>query len=213
MEQETPARRLWAACHDLAEGCWGDPFVSALVAGTLPTPVFRRYVEQDSAFLNAFFRAYALLAAAPAPDARWPRACVELLQGVLEELELHRHYAAELGIDLERARPLPQARAYTDFLLATAWQGPPALTLAAMAPCMRLYAWLGQRAAAQDRPDHPYGKWIRSYASEDFEGLARTLEDLLDAFPADEDELIVPYRHAMHCERAFFAASFEAPLS
>ena len=39
--------------------------------------------------------------------------------------------------------PNPACRAYTDFLLRTAWHTSLAETVAAMTPCMRLYAYLG----------------------------------------------------------------------
>ncbi|GBG84545.1 hypothetical protein CBR_g38827 [Chara braunii] len=44
--------------------------------------------------------------------------------------------------------------------------------MAAMAPCMQLYAFLGSsvKAALKSIPDeHPYADWIRVYASVDFE--------------------------------------------
>ncbi|GEM_PF-4925026 len=67
--------------------------------------------------------------------------------GVLEELKLHQDYAAEWGVDLGAVAPAPATRRYTDFLLATAWGVDVGLTAAAMSPCMRLYAFLGQKLA------------------------------------------------------------------
>lgn len=80
----------------------------------------------------------------------------------------------------------PATKVYCDFLLATAGQeelnahqnehsmgfeGKTAQIIAAMTPCMRLYAFLGQeikRYVEQVR-DHPYQQWIDVYSSPDFE--------------------------------------------
>lgn len=79
---------------------------------------------------------------------------------------------------------------YTDFLLATAsgkiegekvpgkiatpfeWTKVAAYTLAAMAPCLRLYTFICQEINGLLNPDdntHVYKKWINHYSSPDFE--------------------------------------------
>jgi thiaminase/transcriptional activator TenA len=126
--------------------------------------------------------------------------------GVLEELELHGRYAASLGISLAAVQPLPATRAYTDFLLRTAWGCGVAEIVAAMAPCMRLYAWLGPRLSPRLRDGHPYRDWIETYAGEGFAALAAEVEDLLDRVGQDTPPIRDAYRYAMHCEQAFFAA-------
>ena len=126
--------------------------------------------------------------------------------GCLEELKLHRGYAQSLGIDLSAVEPLPETRAYTDFLLRAAWSAGVDEIVAAMTPCMRLYAWLGAELAPRLRPDHPYGDWIRTYANPEFEALAQQLEALLDDTAADTSAVRQAYRYAMQCEREFFAA-------
>jgi thiaminase/transcriptional activator TenA len=42
--------------------------------------------------------------------------------------------------------PIAETRFYVDFLLNTARRGRLGETIAAMTPCMRLYAWLGSRS-------------------------------------------------------------------
>lgn len=201
-------RVLWEANADLAQACLEDPFIQGLVDGRLDPAAFRRYVAQDAFFLQAFLRAYALAAAkSEALDAI--RTFQRLLAGVLDELELHSRYAAALGIDLTQIQPLPAARAYTDFLLRTAWSAGVDEIVAAMVPCMRLYAWLGQRLVLSWYEGHPYGEWIQTYSSPAFETLARELETLLDTLAEDRPAIREAYRYAMHCERAFFSAPLE----
>lgn len=78
-----------------------------------------------------------------------------------------------------------------------------------MTSCMRLYAWLGQTLVPNLYDGHPYGDWIKTYASPEFEALAAELEVLLDAVAEDDPVVRDAYRYAMYCERAFFAAPLQ----
>ncbi|MHC4224009.1 MAG: TenA family protein, partial [Planctomycetota bacterium] len=182
------SRTLWEANVDLADACLNHPFVRGLADGSLKKEAFKRYVAQDSFFLESFLRAYAL-SAARCGDPGHARTLHGLMDGVLEELKLHASYAGSLGIDLDSVRPHPAAKAYTDFLRRSAWHDGLDVTLAAMSPCMRLYAWIGQRLAPYLRAEHPYTDWIRTYSSDDFEALAESLEKLLDAVATDNAQV------------------------
>ena len=127
-----------------------------------------------------------------------------MANGVLGELRLHQTYSKKLGIDLNAVSPFPSTLAYTDFLAKSAWHDGFAVTLAAMVPCMRLYAFLGQRLAAEGLPDHDYREWIETYSSPEFEELAKKLEDLLDSAGDDSPRVQGAYHRAMELELAFF---------
>ena len=196
-------RTLLAANDDLVGACRDHPFVTGIADGTLPRDRFIGYVEQDAWFLTAFARAYAV-ALAKAPDVATLRELKTLLDGVFEELELHAGYATSWGADLDPA-PAPATSAYTDFLLRVAFSAPIGHTLAAMTPCMRLYAHLGQHLAPTAAPDGDYRQWVDTYASDDFEQLAVALERLLaDHVDADDAQAAGHYRTAMRLELAFF---------
>jgi thiaminase (transcriptional activator TenA) len=201
------ALELWAANQDVAEACLAHPFVRGLASGTLPVSSFRSYVAQDAFFLEAFARAYAS-ALARSPDRHGLEAFHALIGGVLDELKLHAAYAARWDVDLARVEPLPSTLAYTDFLLAAAGLGTFGQICAAMTPCMRLYAYLGQALLAEGvtGPSNPYREWVETYASPDFESLAATLEALLNRYATDAPPIRQAYRRAMHLELAFFAA-------
>ncbi len=201
---------LWQENADLAGACRDHPFVRGVRDGTLDPAAFRRYIAQDAFFLRAFMQAYAV-ALARCTQLAHARLFHTFIGGVLEELKLHAAYAASLDIDLEHAAPLPAARAYTDFLLRTAWHGTVGETVAAMTPCMRLYTWLGRELAPALRPGHPYERWIATYASDEFDRLAAEVEALLDATAADTPPVHDAYRYAMQCELDFFAAPLEPP--
>jgi thiaminase/transcriptional activator TenA len=188
--------------------CLDHPFVRGLADGTLDRAVFSRYVAQDAFFLRAFLRAYGL-AAAKSDDWKQARLFHELMGGIVEELKLHENYAIELGIDLEVVKPYVATSVYTDFLLRVAWQNSVAEIIAAMTPCLRLYAFLGTELSASLRPQHPYQDWITTYSSPEFIQACSRLEALLDEIALDTEATRYVYRYAMQCELAFFSAPLE----
>lgn len=207
------SQALWAANTDLAQACLGHPFVQGIGDGTLPVDRFAYYVGQDAFFLDAFARAYSI-AAAKAPSREAFQVFHRLADGVLGELALHGSYAREWGVDLAHVTPGATTRRYTDFLLATAWGQDSGATAVAMAPCMRLYAFLGQSLAAQELVSHRYSPWIDTYSSDQFEPLAAQLEQLVDTYGSDAIAHRQIYRYAMDCELAFFEAAWriQSPL-
>ena len=100
-------------------------------------------------------------------------------------------------------------RRYTDFLLATAWGADSRLTAVAMAPCMRLYAFLGRELAQEEIQEGPYQNWILTYSSGEFDSLASQLEELIDRDKSVTSAISSTYRYAMLCERDFFQAAWE----
>ena len=202
------AQALWAGNADLADAALRHPFVRGLADGTLPQKLFAGYVAQDAFFLEAFARAYAL-GLAHSQDRAAFDAFADLLTGVREEMRLHASYAARWGVDLSTVEPLPATLAYTDFLTATAALGGVGVTCAAMTPCMRLYAHLGQSLST--RVGDTYAEWVATYADPAFEGLAATIEGLLDAYADDTAEIRGAYRRAMRLELAFFDAACHSP--
>ena len=207
--------RLWEQNQDLAQASLGHSFVEALRDGTLAPAAFRGYIAQDAFFLEAFARAYAL-ALARSRGAEPIALFHGLIGGVRDELKLHAAYAAELKINLSNVQPNAACRAYTDFLLATAWHRSLGETLAAMTPCMRLYAFLGselmQRVGGKKKAEaHPYGRWITTYSGPDMQEQADHIDSLLDRFSTDTLAVQQAYRYALQCEVDFFSAAMETP--
>jgi len=201
------ARALWQENSATAAAALAHPFVRGLGDGSLPTPVFGGYVAQDAFFLAAYARAYGL-ALARSTDQASILGFAGLIAGVRDELALHNGYARSWGVDVIDVQPATATLAYTDFLLATAATGSVGLITAAMTPCLRLYAHLGQTLAANGvGATHPYRDWIRTYASDEFEALAQQLETLLDDHSADERAERAAYRRAMILELDFFTAA------
>jgi thiaminase/transcriptional activator TenA len=194
---------LWMTNQDIAQACLEHPFVQGIGDGTLATAKFADYLGQDAFFLEAFARAYSI-AAAKAPDWQGFITFHTLADGVLAELRLHESYASQWEVDLRSVEPGNATRHYTDFLLATAWSGDVGVTAAAMSPCMRLYAFLGEQLAKNGIPHHQYADWIRTYSSEDFQPLTQKLESLVEKYATSSPVIHSTYRYAMFCELDFF---------
>ena len=156
------SQRLWDDNRDLAEACLEHPFIVGLADGTLSESRYGLFAQQDHFYLDAYARSYAW-GAVRAQDFATRRQFGSLLAGIMTEGTLHEKTAPELGVSLEDVQPLPAAREYTDFLLATASLGTIGEHLAAMAPCAKLYGWLGTRLADQPYEER-YAFWINMYA-------------------------------------------------
>jgi thiaminase/transcriptional activator TenA len=203
------AEHLWRSHQDLAIACLNHPFVQGIGDGTLSPAKFAYYVGQDAFFLEAFARAYSI-AAAKSRDWQGFSIFHDLATGVLQELKLHQGYATQWGIQLQHIHPGVATRRYTDFLLATAWSQPVGIITVAMLPCMKLYAFLGQKLAYPTLPDHAYSDWIRTYSSSDFQPLAEQLSELCDRHTTLTPLAESTYRYAMQCELGFFQSAWEA---
>ena len=110
---------VWQAQH-------AHPFVRGIGDGSLDLERFQHWVRQDYRFLVEYCRLFGL-AAARAPDLDTLARFADLLQATARtEMDLHRAYAADLGIApaaLEREPMAPTTRAYTDFLVRVAATG------------------------------------------------------------------------------------------
>jgi thiaminase/transcriptional activator TenA len=205
--------RLWHEHSDVATRALAHPFIRGIADGTLDPRLFAGYVGQDAFFLEAFARAYALALAA-SPDTDTVLAFADLIGGVRDELTLHSGYAELWGFEPWAAEPAPATLAYTDFLLATAATRALGPICAAMTPCMRLYAYLGESLAAEGpqatAEANPYRSWTTAYADPEFAAFGDRLERLLDRHASDEAAARSVYRRAMHLELAFFDAAFAA---
>ena len=200
---------LWQQNQNLAMESLHSPFVQGIFDGSLAKSKFSYYVSQDSFFLKAFARAY-IVAGAKASDWEDFIKLHKLAQGVLDELNLHRKYAQQWAVNVEDVTPAATTRRYTDFVMATAWGYDTGLTVTALTPCMRLYSWLGKELAKENPGEHLYTDWINTYSSDEIEDLAGDLEELVNKY-ADQDNQLVSetYRYAMECERDFFNAAFD----
>lgn len=204
------AEPIWRAQHE-------HPFVRGIGDGSLDRERFTHWVRQDYLFLIEYCRLFGL-AAARAPDLETIGRFADLLHATARtEMDLHRAYAHEFGIDpaeLEREVAGPTTRAYTDFLLRVAATGDFAELAAALLPCMWGFSEVGRRLHDGGLPAEPrYAKWIEMYADPEFAALADWCRGLLDrladgAGPEQRRRMEEAFLTSSRYELAFWEASY-----
>jgi thiaminase/transcriptional activator TenA len=180
MRQQSWSAQLWQAIEPTFAAILAHPFVTGLVDGRLETAAFAHYVAQDVHYLRDYARALSIVSAkAPTltDTAMFARHAAEVFD---VELELHSALLPEIGLDaaaLDESPVAPTTRAYTSYLLATAYGGSFADGLAAVLPCYWIYAEVGKSLAARGSVDSRYQRWIDSYGGDDYaETVAEVLE-------------------------------------
>lgn len=179
MNQQSWSTRLWTEIEPTFAAIIAHPFLTGLTDGTLDEKVFAQYVAQDVHYLRDYARALAIVAAkapTPADTAMFARHAAEVFD---VELELHTELLPQLGLDpvtLNATPVAPTTRAYTSYLLATAYSGSFAEGLAAVLPCYWIYARVGTELLGRGSADPRYQRWIDSYGGEAF---AATVAEVL----------------------------------
>ncbi|XP_076931271.1 bifunctional TH2 protein, mitochondrial-like [Bidens hawaiensis] len=223
------ANRFWANFSKESVITLYTPFIVSLGSGTLKLHAFAHFVAQDVQFLKCFAQAYEL--AEDCADDDDARVCiVELRKRVLKELKHHGSFVQGWDIDLSKeTTPNPATTKYTNFVLATASgkvegvKGPgelatpfektkvAAYTLSAMAPYLRLNAFLGKELMDVNDDQHLYKKWIDKYSSETYQAALLQTEDVLDklsvSLTGEELDIMQKlYHQALKLEMEFFLA-------
>ena len=159
------------------------PFLTGLQDGTLPVDAFAHYVLQDLHYLRDYARCLALVAAKaenPGDVAMFARHAAGAVDA---EAQLHLALLPALGLDVAAARSAPVApttRAYTSYLLASAYGGDFAEGVAAVLPCYWIYARVGEALAAAGSPDPRYQAWIDTYGGAEFAVIVDEVLELVD---------------------------------
>ncbi len=203
------------ACQSFAQEEWrsasSHPFVGALIDGTLDSDRFRFYQMQDARYLEAFADACSLVSVrCPHPDDKLWFVDAARLALVVEQ-ELHTGYGKQLGYtpeDVRRLELTPNARAYSNHMVASAQSGSLLVALAALAPCPWLYTEVGMGLPAYP-DDHPYAAWLGTYADPGFitytnELLARMETQAAFASPEDREEAMKAFRTSVRYEWMFW---------
>ena len=197
---------LWECNQHLASLSLNTKFVQGIKNGDLPKTKFQEYIAQDYYFLESFARAYGL-AVSKSRNKKTINTLSRLLLGVSEELNLHETYAKNWDIDLTTNSIEAATKKYTDFLEEVSLNSSLIEIMSAMAPCMRLYSWIGKNLF-NTISNNPYKQWILTYSDKDFDNLAKSLENIIDEYNYDYDikKVSFLYKKAMELELGFFEA-------
>lgn len=203
------SERAWGGVADVVAQIMDHPFVLGLADGTLPSATFERYLRDDAHYLDRYGRVLATLAAR-APTTADVGAMAEFAAGAaVAERELHE---TVVGTALAASPPSATCDAYTGFLISTAAQQPASVGLAAVLPCFRVYAHVGEMLAAAAHADHPYLLWLEQYGDPGFAEATQRCEAIADRW-ADLDPSTVPAMHdaygrATRYELAFWESAW-----
>jgi thiaminase/transcriptional activator TenA len=124
------------------------PFLSELVAGTLPPETFAHYLVQDSLYLHEYGKMLTGLAdKATTPEAKenMSRAAanVSLVEGTL-----HETFLAELSVlsaeEREKVEASPTCQGYADFQQTALAVAPYEVAFASIMPCYTIYCEVGR---------------------------------------------------------------------
>jgi thiaminase/transcriptional activator TenA len=211
---ETWSRRLWQEIEPTFAAILSHPFVTGLTDGTLATDVFAHYLAQDVHYLRDYARALAVVGAkAPtlADTAMFARHAADVLD---VELALHGTLLPALGLPASAIDEdvMPTTRAYTSYLLATAYGGSFAEGLAAILPCYWIYERVGTALLERGSPDARFQSWIDSYGGEDFAAAVAQVLALTDAVgrtlsPSEEAAARAHFAATARYEWMFFDAA------
>lgn len=193
-----PARaftdELWEENRDIYQEIVRHPFLKGLVEGTLPREVFAFYMIQDAHYLREFARALSVTAS-KAPQEDWAALLNRhAADTFMEEKRLHESVFKEYGISaaqVARTEPSPEAFAYTNFLVATAYSRPFNESLAALLPCYWIYWEVGKDLKRRGSRNPVYQKWIDNYASETYGNAVKAVLEMANqvAFTANPEQV------------------------
>ncbi|WP_148573535.1 thiaminase II [Nocardioides caldifontis] len=173
---------LWSAIEPIHRAILDHPFITGLTSGDLDPAAFLRFLDQDTYYVNEYSRCLAALSA-KAPTMPMTRSLLKHAAGaVTAESALHAELATMLGGEApvhDRLDPSPTAMAYVDFVTARVHSASFFEGLAAVLPCMWVYAEVGVHLKAHGSPRSAYQKWIDNYAGTDYlDEVERVLADV-----------------------------------
>lgn len=188
-------------------------FVRELDADTVDDAVFRRYLEQDYAFVETLTGTFGhALGEAPSMAAKG-RFADFLGTLTSEENDYFERSFEALDGDPE-ATPNATTRAFIDLLERAGRQGGYAETLAVLVPAEWIYeTWA---TGIDSRPERFYlAEWVDLHANPPFVDFVAWLRDELDregaaASPRRQRRLDRLFQRTVELERAFFEAAYEA---
>ena len=211
--------QAWTSVESWFRRITEHPFLAQLADGSLPEPVFIRYLVDDAHYLTGYGSALAALAARAGDPQDGAMLAGAAAGAVAAERGLHRGFLIPRGIDPDAAgaaEATPTCTAYIESLRAASVLAPQGVGMAAVLPCFRVYAEVGSwitRHPSATAGDHPYRAWIDTYADPAFAESVRTAEAYADRLSAAAGEqergaMLEAYRRSTRFEWMFWDAAW-----
>jgi len=168
--------KLWQEIEPIYGAILNLPFIEELISGKLSLEIFQFYLQQDALYLQDFSKALAITGA----RARRPDSQLQFFEfatgAIVTERALHESYFEEYEI-AESTRHSPSCFSYANFLIATAYQQPYEVSVAALLPCFWIYRDVGHYIFQRAEKENPYERWIATYSGDEFgEAVERAIE-------------------------------------
>ncbi len=186
------------------------PFITRLADGTLEADTFRRYIAQDSLYINQYSKVLAHIASR-LDRSDWTEAFLGFAaDGVAVEKGLHSLYVAEAAEDMS-----PACLFYTSFLRSQALE-PVEVEAAAVLPCFLIYLKVGLHIAATQSGGsaNPYHDWIATYSDEAFSRSCDKVSEILNTMARTADpqlrtRMSNAYKEAARQEWLFWHSAYQ----
>lgn len=174
-------RRAWWKVKPIYAQIKQHPFITELIAGSLPKDIFSFYIKQDYLFLIERARAMSIIASQS--QTSHPKLASHLT--ILSDAT--KRGAAEIFEKYKILEPnektlikSPACRAYTNYMLTVAAKGSLEEGFVALLPCTLIYQKIGEFAKQSSPPTNDYQKWIESYSSLERQNRVVTLLEFAD---------------------------------
>ncbi|NJP05877.1 MAG: hypothetical protein HC837_09770 [Chloroflexaceae bacterium] len=181
-------QRLLTATQPIWKGILAHPFLSAVADNSIDEAVFKTWMAQDYLFIQASVPFLGVLLA-KAPVHIRPMLGQSIV-GFNSELELFRQQATECGVDLTN-EPTPTCHAFTQFLMATAYDRPFEVGFTVLYGGEKAYMDAWQHVKAQQQGVSPWQPFIDNWSSAAFQGYVDWIATTLDALAAEKPEHVL----------------------
>ncbi|NVK63963.1 MAG: thiaminase II [Flavobacteriales bacterium] len=143
------------------------PFITELMAGTLPQDVFSFYINQDALYLAEYKKvlAHVGIKCSNESDTQF---FFDSATGIIAvENALHQHF---IQPENKAVEPSPSCELYTSYLSRIVSNKPVEEGLAAVLPCFTIYKEVGDYIleCQSNKDENPYQDWINTYGGEAF---------------------------------------------
>lgn len=158
---------LWNNAEEIITEHLKHPFSKRLADGTLPSEVFRFYLQQDAIYIKKYAEAMNILAQ-KAPTIMIKKLFLSLSK---ESYELEHIFQKQLfhEYDVKFTDVMqPACLAYSSYLLATISTSSFIEGLTSLLPCFWVYYENGVNIAKNSIANNPYKAWIDTYNSTEF---------------------------------------------
>jgi len=208
------AERLRHEASSIWDRIFEHPFLQELAEGSLPMRKFKFFVEEDYFFLVELCRVLGL-AVAKAGDVDALAWYGRVLNATAtSEMDALLRLGREAGVvwdDVIARGPAPTNKAYTQFLLSTAYQGGETEILAAILPCYWSYLEIAERVIKSPNilKTALYHSWCQSYLSEPYRELVRWLCGRIDKLSPPLERVAPVFMQASRYEHQFWTMAYE----